>query len=141
MTKPSSHVILRNRWIALLALAFLLGPFLLDAVHHLSGSELHLPHSAFLHRWRAMSVVVFAAIAACAFGALRFTSNALEKGVCWSVGLWFAYEALRFAAWLHTHHLLTGPFSWICWVPALGFLIARNVQLWREGRRSKQMLV
>ena len=109
-------------------------PFLLDALHHLLGFELRLPHGGHAHRYRALSVVIFALIALLAFLALRLTQNRYERGVCWSLGLWFVYEAVRFAVWVRTHHLLHGPFSWIFWVPALGFLLARTLQLFSESK-------
>jgi hypothetical protein len=104
----------------------------LDALHHLLGFELRLPHGGHAHRWRGLSVAIFASIAVAAFLALRRTVNKYERGVCWSLGLWFVYEAVRFGVWVKTHHLLHGPFSWLFWVPALGFLLLRTLELFQE---------
>lgn len=125
------RVIFRSRWLALAALIFLCLPLAIDAAHHLTGSEMHLPHSARLHRNRILAPIIFGAIAAAAFTALRFTRNRLEIVLCWAIALLFSYECVRYAWWFHTHHLLRGPYSWIFWVPAIVAMTARTAQLFR----------
>jgi hypothetical protein len=124
-----------------MAVAVCLGlgiPLLMDARHHILGNEMRLPHSARLHHFRKLAPVLFAVIAGCAVGALRWTQNRWERWMCWSIVLWFVYEGIRFEVWVKTKHLLKGPWSWIFWIPALGFAIARAVEMYRQPDGSQR---
>lgn len=119
---------------ALAALVFLCLPLLIDAAHHLTGSEMHLPHSARLHRIRLLVPILLGVIAVIAFAALRFTRNRFEIILCWAIALLFSYECVRYAWWIATHYFLRGPYSWIFWVPAIVAMAARTVELSRHPR-------
>lgn len=122
-------MIFRSRWTALAALLVLALPILVDAVHHLTGSEMHLPHSMFLHRIRVVAPIGMGIVAALALAAFATTRNRAEKICCMAVVLLFGYECIRYAWWIHTHHFLRGPWSWIFWMPAIAALATRTTQL------------
>jgi len=128
------RVIFRSRWMALTALAVLVLPLLVDAVHHLRGSEMHLPHSAFLHRIRVAAPIGMGAVAAFALAAFATTRNRWEKICCAAIALLFGYECVRYAWWIRTHHFLHGPYSWIFWLPAIAALVTRTTQLFSSSR-------
>jgi hypothetical protein len=114
----------------------LLIPLLIDARHHILGNEMRLPHRWHLHHFRMGAPLVFALIAVGAVAALRWTQNRYERWMCCSIILWFVYEGIRFAVWAHGHGLLKGPWSWIFWIPATGFAIARAMEMYSSPRRG-----
>lgn len=128
------RVIFRSRWTALAALLLLALPILVDAAHHLTGSEMHLPHSAFLHRIRVAAPIGMGVVSALALAAFAFTRNRWEKICCAAISLLFGYECIRYAWWIRTHHFLRGPWSWIFWVPAIVALAMRTAQLFSARR-------
>jgi apolipoprotein N-acyltransferase len=131
------RVLFRYQWMAIVICLGLGIPFLIDARHHILGSDMHVPRSLHLHRVRGLAPVILAMIAASAFAALCWTKNRYERWMCWSLVLWFVYEGIRFAVWVKTGFLLQGPWSWVFWIPALGFAIARAMELGRSDGVAK----
>jgi len=123
------RVLIPYRWLAVLVVLVLGIPLAIDIPHHIFGTEIHVPRNMHLHRYRAIAPILFGLVAIGGVLALRWTQNRWERRLCWAVVLWFLYEGLRFALWVRTHHLLHGPWSWIFWIPAVAFAVARAWEL------------